>query len=61
MKQLTGNIAVCLSERNENLQKRVLSLRIVKEHFPHKAVETIVQGMQAEQLLLWKGEMLWIE
>ncbi len=61
LKQLTGNIAVCLSERNENLQKRVLSLRIVKEHFPHKAVETIVQGMQAEQLLLWKGEMLWIE
>lgn len=61
LKQLTGNATVCLSERNEELQKSVLPLKVVKEQFPHKAVETIVQGMQAEELVLLKEGVLWIE
>ena len=61
LKQLTGNSTVCLCERNEKLQKCVLPLKVVKEQFPHKAVESIVQGMQAEHLVLLKCEMLWIE
>lgn len=61
LKQLTGNATVCLSERNEKLQKSVLPLKVVKEQFPHKAVETIVQGMQAEELVLLKEGVLWIE
>lgn len=61
LKQLTGNIAVCLCERNENVQKSVLPLKVVKEQFPHKAVEKIIQDMQSDQLVFLKEEMIWIE
>lgn len=60
LKQLTGNARPCHAEQDHE-GKKILQLKPIKEQFPHKAVENIIEGMQQEGLIVYQQRKVWIE
>ncbi len=60
MKQLTGNVRPCYTEQTSD-GKKILKLASIKEQFPRKEVEKIIEGMQQDYLIVYKQGKVWIE